>query len=294
MRDRAVSSGRHCKRSLAADDVEVIRLVRRQPRTGGERLWDPRTGLLDPKSVGGFDAVVNLAGAGIGDKRWSESRKKLIYDSRIDSTDLLVRSLIAADDPPGVLISESAIGFYGDRDVPVTEGDGAADPPDFLSRLCEDWEAATAPATAAGMRTVCIRTGLVLAREGGAMAKLLLPFRLGIGGRLGAGETSWSWISIDDHIRAIRHVIDHPVSGAVNLTAPTPVTNSEFTKALGAALRRPTLLPVPKLALELLLGKELAEALLFTSARVLPAKLEEAGFEFKHPEIASALRDVLE
>jgi hypothetical protein len=190
-------------------------------------------------------------------------------------------------------VSASAIGFYGDRESAVTEADGPADPPDFLSGLCVDWESATAPAAAAGIRIACIRTGLVLAADEGVLGKLLLPFKLGVGGRLGFGTTWWSWISVRDHIRAIRHVVEQPVSGPVNLTAPAPVTSAQFVKTLGKVLHRPTIVPVPEVALRLLLGAELAEALLFTSAEVLPAKLEETGFRFEHPDIETAMRAVL-
>jgi hypothetical protein len=193
-----------------------------------------------------------------------------------------------------VLISGSAIGFYGDRTLPVTEETGPAAPPDFLSDVTIAWEAATAAAEAAGIRTVHIRTGIVLARTGGALSKLLLPFRLGLGGRLGSGKTWWSWISIIDEVRAIKHLIETPVAGAVNLSAPNPVTNAEITEALGRVLRRPTILPVPRFVLELLLGKELATSLLFTSIRVLPAKLQDSGFRFEYPDIEAALRRVLD
>lgn len=285
--------GTALRRSLAADDAEVVSLVRRRPGAENERYWDPATGKLDPAVVEGFDAVINLAGAGIGDKRWSDERKQSIRDSRIASTSLLVSRLVAAEKRPDVLISASAIGFYGHRDVPVTETDGPASPADFLSEVCVDWEAAAAPAAEGGIRTAMIRTGLVLTQEGGALAKLLLPFRMGLGGKLGSGSTWWSWISIDDHIRAVRHIMDEPISGPVNLTAPNPVTNAQFTKTLGKVLHRPTILPVPKFALDLLLGSELAEALLFTSAQVAPSVLERTGFEFHHPELETALRAVL-
>ncbi len=286
--------GTALRRSFAADGIEVVRLVRRPPQAEDERFWDPAQDVLDPGHVDGFDAVINLAGAGIGDKRWSEDRKRKIIGSRLDATSVLVSRLADTERKPDVLVSGSAIGFYGDRDELVTETAGPADPPDFLSRLCTDWEAATAPAAAAGIRTACIRTGLVLAEDGGAVAKLLLPFKLGVGGRLGSGGTYWSWISLPDHVRAVRHVIAHSVAGPVNLTAPHPVTSAEVTKALGRALHRPTLLPVPRFALELLLGKELAAALLFTSNRVLPAKLEESGFRFEHDDIDTALQAVLQ
>lgn len=279
--------------SLSDSGDEVVRLVRRPPKTAGEVFWDPANSDLDVAAVEGFDAVVNLAGAGIGDRRWSDARRDLILDSRVQSTELLAAKLAATKRKPEVFISGSAIGFYGDRIDPVTEVDGPSDPPDFLSEVTIAWEAATGEAERAGIRTAHIRTGIVLARTGGALGKLLLPFRLGVGGRLGSGETWWSWISIADEVRAIRHIIDTPLSGSVNLTGPNPVTNAELTKVLGRVLRRPTLLPVPRFALEALLGKELAASLLFTSARVLPEKLQQSGFEHVHPTIESALRAVL-
>ncbi|MCP4309181.1 MAG: TIGR01777 family protein [bacterium] len=286
--------GTALRRSLESDDHDVTCLVRGEPITPSQRFWDPAAGTLDVAHVDGFDAVVHLAGAGIGDRRWSDERKRLILDSRVQGTELLTKRLASADSKPRVLISGSAIGFYGDRTDPVTEDDGSADPPDFLSDVCVAWEDATADATAAGIRTVPVRTGLVLAKSGGALGKLLLPFRLGVGGRLGSGETWWSWITLDDHVRAIRHLIEYPVKGPVNLTAPNPATNAEVTKALGKALSRPTVLPVPRAGLRLLLGKELADALLFTSNRVLPAKLEASGFKFAHSTIDQALRAVLD
>ncbi len=285
--------GAALRRSLEADGIEVVRLVRRTPAGPDERFWNPAAGELNTADVEGFDAVVHLAGAGIGDKRWSGSRKQEILDSRVAGTTLLAERLAEANEKPSVLISSSAIGYYGSRDEPVTESDGPADPPDFLAEVCLRWEAATGAATTAGITTTHIRTGIVLAGSGGALGKLLIPFRLGVGGKLGSGKHWWSWISIEDHIRAIRHLIASPVEGPVNLTAPLPATNAEVTRALGAVLRRPTFLPVPRFALEMILGKELATALLFTSVRVLPGKLEESGFRFHHSDVESALRAVL-
>ncbi|MDX2467975.1 MAG: TIGR01777 family oxidoreductase, partial [Acidimicrobiia bacterium] len=210
--------GTALNQSLTADGHEVVRLVRRPPGSADERRWDPTAGVLDVGDVENFYAVVHLAGAGIGDKRWSQDRKRLILDSRVDSTELLSHRLAEAESPPDVLISGSAIGFYGDRSDPVAEDAEPADGPDFLSDLCVAWEGATRAAESAGIRTAHIRSGLVLSKDGGALGKLLLPFRLGVGGRLGSGKTWWSWISIADEIRAIRHLIDTPVHGAVNLT----------------------------------------------------------------------------
>ena len=276
--------GSSLRRSWEQDGTEVVSLVRREPGNDLERRWNPASGELDPADLEGFDAVVHLAGAGIGDRRWSDSRKKEILDSRVDGTTLLAEALASVDNKPEVLITGSAIGYYGDRAEPVTESDGP---------VCLAWEAAAGTAALAGIRTVPIRTGIVLADTGGALQKLLLPFRFGLGGKLGSGETWWSWISIEDQVRAIRHLIDTPVAGPVNLTAPNPVQNADVTKALGAALKRPTVVPVPRFGLNLLLGKELAGALLFTSARVLPERLLESGFEFRHARIEAALRAVL-
>ncbi len=286
--------GTALRKSLDGDGVDVVSLVRRQASGPDERSWDPAGGRLDQDAVEGFDAVVHLAGAGIGDRRWTDRRKGEILDSRVNGTTLLASRIASAKQKPAVLISASAIGFYGDRADPVDEDDGPAPTPDFLSEVCVAWEQATQPAEDAGIRTVHLRTGIVLAEEGGALGKMLLPFRLGIGGRLGGGQTWWSWISIADHIRAIRHAIEQPLVGPVNSTGPKPAKNAEVTKALGRVLRRPTLLPIPRFALNLLLGKELAEALLFTSVRVMPSKLEESGFHFEHTDIESALRAVLD
>lgn len=278
--------------SLREDGHEVRRLVRRSPEKPDEIFWDPASGDLEPSAVEGFDAVVHLAGAGIGDKRWSASRRRVILESRVAATELLAARIAAADAKPAVFVSGSAIGFYGSREQPVSESDAPAEG-DFLADVTVAWEAATAAAQQAGIRTVHIRTGLVLSAKGGALKKLLLPFRLAVGGKLGKGDTWWSWISINDEVRAIKHVIGRPLDGPVNLTAPNPVTNAVFTKALGKALRRPTLFPVPRFALEILLGRDLARALLFTSVRVTPRKLLDSGFEFEDEEIEAALRRVL-
>lgn len=279
--------------SLRQDGADVYRLVRRSPDKPDEIFWNPASGELDQASVEGFDAVVHLAGAGIGDKRWSKSRRRVILDSRVDSTGLLADRLAAATDKPDVLVSGSAIGIYGNRTQPVDEQAEPAPPSDFLSEVTIAWEQATRPAEEAGIRTVHIRTGIVLAKHGGALGKLLLPFRLGLGGKLGRGDTWWSWISLQDEIRAIKHLIDQPLEGPVNLTAPNPVTNKDLTKVLGRVLRRPTIFTVPRFALEILLGKDLAAAVLFTSAQVIPAKLLESGFVFETPDIEDALSSVL-
>lgn len=268
---------------LTAEGHTVVPMVRRAP-TSGEIGWDPAERRLDPGDLVGVDAVVNLAGAGIGDKRWNEERKRVILESRTESTALLAQALTSVDDGPRILLSGSAIGYYGDRgDDVVTEEDPPGD--DFLSDLCVRWEAAAQPAVDAGVRTVYLRTGTVQSTEGGALDKMLLPFKLGLGGRIGSGKQWWSWISIDDDVRAISHLLESSVSGPVNVTAPQPVQVSDYVKALGAELHRPAIIPTPSLAPRLLLGKELADALLNTSQRILPGVLSDDGFEFRHPTI---------
>ena len=281
-------------RALTAGGHDVVRAVRSgSPQHRGPTLeWDPERGEIDAAALEGTDAVVHLAGAGVGDKRWSDERKRIVRESRTRSTDLLARALAGLDRKPSVLLSGSAIGWYGDRgDTPLTEADGPGD--DFLADVCREWEAATAPAEEAGIRTVRLRTGIVLSPDGGALAKLLLPFKAGLGGRMGNGRQWWSWISLDDEVAAIEWLLTADVAGPVNLTGPEPVTNADFTKALGSVLGRPTIVPVPGFGPKLLLGGELAEALLFTSARVVPEVLETAGYPFRHRTVTDALRGVL-
>lgn len=280
-------------RSLRADGHRVIELVRRPVVGEADAVeWDPTVGHLDASTLEGVDAVVHLAGAGIGDKRWTEDRKRVVLESRTRGTALLAESLASLQAKPSVLVSGSAIGYYGHRgDDVVTE----QTPPGagFISRICVEWEAAAQPAVDAGIRTAFIRTGIVLAPEGGAFGKLLPLFKLGLGGKMGGGREWWSWISLDDEVRAIRFLLDNPVEGPVNLTAPSPARNAEITRALGEVLHRPTFLTVPSFGPKLLLGSELAESLLFMSQRIEPTVLQGYGFEFRHPEITAALRDVL-
>ena len=285
--------GRALTTSLIAEGHQVIPVIRRpNPATPDAIEWNPAAGTIQASKFEGVDGVVHLAGAGIGDKRWSESYKREILESRTKGTELLARTLASLAAPPSVLVSGSAIGFYGDTaDAAVDETAPAGD--DFLAKVCVDWEAAAAPAAAAGIRVPFLRTGIVLTADGGALAKMLPLFRFGLGGRMGSGKQWWSWISMADEVGAIRWLLDHDISGPVNATAPTPVTNSQFTKALGEAMHRPTLAPVPSFGPKLLLGAELADALLFTSTRVVPGVLEASGYPFAHPTIDTALRDVL-
>lgn len=281
-------------RSLEQDGHTVVPVVRRPARPGERAVtWDVEAGTIDAAGLEGVDAVVHLAGEGIAEKRWSAEQKARILRSRTHGTVLLAGALAGLDDPPSVLLSGSAIGYYGDRgDEVLTE---ASDPGDiFLSEVCVAWEAAAEQAVDAGIRTAFLRTGIVLDRHGGALAKTLPLFKLGLGGRLGPGTQWWSWISLEDEVRAIRFLLEADVAGPVNLTGPAPVTNADFTKALGRVLGRPTALPVPRFGPKLLLGGELAEQLLFASQRVQPSVLEQAGFAFSHPDVESALRAVLE
>lgn len=272
---------------------DVVRLVRRDPVGDDERRWDPAGGELTAEDVSGFDAVVNLSGAGIGDKRWSERYKQLLRSSRVDTTRLLAATLADCENPPSVLVSASAIGIYGDRgDEELDERSDAGS--GFLADVTKDWEAAAVSAERAGVRVAFARTGIVLDKHQGALGRMMLPFRLGLGGRLGNGKAWWSWIGLGDTVRAIQHIIDGDVSGPVNLVAPKPVRSAEFSKRLGKALRRPTVMPIPKFALDILLGRELSDALVFTSARVSPRVLLDSGFSFEHRTVDTALSEVLQ
>jgi uncharacterized protein len=275
---------------LQADGHRATRLVRADP-TGMDRTWDPAAGRLDPDALAGADAVVHLAGAGIGDHRWTDDYRRTILDSRVRSTELLARTM-ADVRSPAVLLSGSAIGWYGDRaDELLDESSGGGT--GFLADVCHQWEAATAPAGAAGLRVVHLRTGIVLSPKGGALKKQLPLFRFGVGGRFGSGRQWQSWISINDETRAIVHLLSADIEGPVNLTAPNPVTNREFADTLARVLRRPAFLPVPKAAPRLVLGKDLADALLFESQRVTPNVLKESQFAFESPELEPALRTLL-
>ena len=279
-------------KSLSEAGHAVRRLVRREAGPAEVR-WDPAAGRLDAADLEGLDAVVHLAGENIAAGRWSRRRRARIRDSRTVGTRLLSRTLAGLADPPGVFISASAVGFYGDR------GDQQLDersPPGsgFLAEVCRQWEAATDPAAGAGIRAVQLRTGMVLASHGGALAKMLPIFRLGLGGRLGGGRQYVSWITLDDVAGAVGHVLlDETLRGPVNLVAPQPVTNRRFTAALGRVLKRPTWLPAPALALRIVLG-QMAEELLLAGARVMPKRLLDAGYQFRHPELEAALRHVLD
>ena len=269
----------------------AIPVVRREAGPG-EISWDPAAGSIDAAAFAGVDAVVNLAGAGIGDKRWTDERKRVIRQSRTDSTGLVATTLAGLEHGPRVLLSASGMDYYGDRgDEVLTEASSPGT--GFLPEVCQAWEAAAQPALDAGIRTAFLRSGIVQSPDGGALAKTLLPFRLGVGGRLGSGDQWWSWISIDDEIGAILHLLDSDVSGPVNLTAPNPVRNREYTKALGRALHRPTFVPIPDFGPKLLLGTELADTLLNQSKRVVPDVLQATGYRFRHETIDACLAALL-
>lgn len=279
--------------SLEHEGAEVLRLVRRPAKSAGEAQWDPLAGPggLDPAVLSGIDAVVHLAGAPIASRRWTDARKQQLRASRITSTSTLVAAMIAAEQPPAVLLSGSAIGWYGDtgeREVDESSSAGNG----FLATLVRDWEAATGPASSAGIRVVNLRTGVVLSRHGGMLGTLLPLFRLGMGTRFGSGRQYLSWISLTDEVGAARFLLDHDeIEGPVNLTAPQPVTNAEFTAAVADTLRRPARLRAPAPLLRAGLGEASGE--LLASSRVLPRKLEKAGFTFQYPELNAALAAVL-
>jgi uncharacterized protein (TIGR01777 family) len=270
---------------LAGAGHDVIRL--RRPVQ-----WDPEKGFVDAAAIRNVDAIVHLAGESIASGRWTSARKKRIRDSRVQGTRLLADAIGRLQPLPKVFVSASAIGYYGDRGDELLREDSSAGQ-GFLPDVCKQWEAATDPATRAGVRVVHLRTGLVLSAKGGALRKMLTPFKLGVGGVIGSGRQYWSWISIDDVCGAILHCIHaSTVHGPVNIVAPSPTTNAEFTKTLGRVLGRPTIFPMPAFAARLALG-EMADELLLASARVEPAKLLASRFVFRHRELDAALRSVL-
>jgi uncharacterized protein (TIGR01777 family) len=281
--------GRAVTAALRGDGHQVIRLVRRAPVGQDEIAWDPGApgAALDPRSLDGVAAVVHLAGAGIGDRPWTGRYKAQIRNSRVQGTTALVSALTAMAAPPGVMLSASAFGWYGDtggREVTETAPAGRG----FLAGVVRDWEAAAAEAARAGTRVVMLRSGLVLSRDGGLLGRLLPLFRLGLGARLGSGAQVMNWVALTDWVAVARFLLNHgDVAGPVNVTAPHPVTNAEFTSALAAAVHRPALLAVPVPALRLAVGGDVGD--LLASARVMPERLLAAGYRFAYPDIAAAL-----
>ena len=275
--------------ALRADGHTVLRLVRRAPTGADEVRWDPAARSLDPAALAGVDAVVNLAGVGIGDRRWTAERKRVVLASRVDATETVSAAIAAAEPRPRVLLSASAIGWYGDTgDTQVDESTPAGR--DFLAEICRRWEAATAAAEQAGVRVAHLRSGLVCGK-GGLLGRLLPLARLGLGAPLGSGRQWWSWISLADEVGAIRHVLGTDgIAGPVNLTGPRPLTNRDFIKVLGRVVHRPVLpVPVPRVALRVAVG-EFADVGIVAGQRVLPRVLQETGYAFRHETAEQALR----
>ncbi len=270
----------------------VVRLVRAAPAAADEARWDPAAGSIDAGRLEGADAAIHLAGENLASGRWTPERKARIRDSRVRGTRLLAETLARLARPPRVLLSASAAGYYGDRGEEILTEESAPGT-GFLADVCREWEAAADPARRAGIRVVYLRSGLVLARTGGLLAPMLPVFRLGLGGPLGAGRHYMSWIALDDWTGAALHLLaDERVAGPVNMVAPQPVTNAEFTRALARALGRPALVPVPAPALRVAFG-EMADGALLTSVRATPARLVGSGYVFRFPELDAALRHVL-
>jgi len=288
--------GRALVRSLLSEGHAVTRLVRGEsqtfsaPGTTAVR-WDPEWGTVEADALEGHDGAVHLAGESVAEGRWTEEKKRRIFESRVKGTHLLAETLAALKEKPRVLVSASATGFYGDRGEEVLREESASGA-DFLAEVCREWEKAALPASRAGVRVVHMRIGIVLSGEGGALEKMLTPFKMGVGGRVGSGRQYMSWIALEDLVGAIRHALaDEQLRGPVNAVAPRAVTNEEFTKTLGGVLGRPTFLPVPAFALRLAFG-EMADVLL-GGQRVEPARLKESGYQFKYPNLEGALRAAL-
>lgn len=273
-----------------------VRIVTRRPASGDDIHWDPAAGTLDPAALEGVDAVLHLAGESIAGSRWTEAQKRRILESRTQGTTLLAETLARLQRKPGVLVSASAVGIYGNRgDEVLTERAGVRTGPDtfFVEQVAHAWEAATEPAERAGIRVVRARIGIVLTPAGGALPPMMLPIQMGVGGRMGSGRQYLSWIAIDDVVGGLYHaLVTDALSGPVNLTAPTPVTNAAFTDTLARVLHRPAFFPVPEAAVRLLVG-QMADELLLSGARVIPERLRESGYRFRYPDLEGALRHVL-
>ena len=277
---------------LTKDGHEIVSLVRHKSGGAAEIEWHPNQGSIDSERVSSFDVVVHLAGESIASGRWTDEKKRKIRESRVMGTTLLSQSLARSAKPPAVFISASAIGYYGNRGDELLD-EKSAPGNDFLAEVCVAWERATGEAEARGVRTVHARFGIILDQEGGALAKMLTPFRMGVGGRIGDGKQWMSWIALGDVIQGLKLVIEHnSITGPVNFVAPNPVTNSEFTKSLGEAVSRPTLFPMPSFAARLAFG-EMADALLLSSAKVEPKCLQESGYRFEFENLQPALAAIL-
>jgi uncharacterized protein (TIGR01777 family) len=287
--------GTHLIPTLKAKGHEIFRLVRKAPEAADEIRWDAETGFSDEEraKLENFDAVIHLAGDNVASENWSKEKKRKIRDSRIIGTRVLVDALKLAQNPPPVLVSASAIGFYGDRQDEVLTEDSAKGE-GFFPEICSEWEIEALKAEDFGARVVLPRIGIVLAKDGGALEKMLTPFKFGVGGRLGSGKQWMSWIALEDLLQIIHFALENAeLRGAVNAVAPNPVTNEEFTQTFGKVLHRPTILPVPEFAIKLMFG-EMGETILLQGARVLPKRLTENGFEFKFTNLEQAMKSVLD
>lgn len=284
--------GSRLKKVLTEAGHQPLRLLRKRAGKEGDLHWNPASGELDPAQIEGVDAIVHLGGESIASARWTDEQKKKMRDSRINSTKLLVDTIGKLEKKPKVFVCASAIGYYGDRGSEElteesTKGRG------YLADLCGDWERAAAQAAEHGVRVVNLRIGVVLAKEGGALSKMLPPFQMGVGGNLGSGKQYMSWISLEDTAGVILHCLEtDKLSGPVNAVAPVAVTNAEMSKALAKVLHRPAMLPAPAFALKIVLG-EMADELLLSSARIIPAKLQDTKYQFQHPEVEQAIRAAL-
>jgi len=277
--------------ALIADGKQVTRLVRSSPREG-ELEWHPNHDEIDTATLDGFDAIINLAGENIAGGRWTDAQKRKIRDSRVNGTHLLSEAMAKLARKPRIFLCASATGFYGDRGDEILDEESESGG-GFLAGVCREWEQATEPAAKAGVRVVNLRFGPILAREGGMMAKLLTPFKMGVGGKVGSGKQYISWVAIDDVVGAIKlGLSDDSLRGPLNVVSPNPVTNEEFTKTLGDVLSRPTALSMPAFAARLAFG-EMADEMLLVSQRVVPKKLKDAGYEFHLPELEGTFRKYL-
>ncbi|MBK7932071.1 MAG: TIGR01777 family protein [Acidobacteria bacterium] len=280
--------GKELQKSLTEKGYDLLLASRKEPQDDKHIQWSIEEGFTDPEKLEGVDVVVHLAGENVSGLRWTDEKKKAIRDSRVLGTRNVVDAISKLKHKPKVFVASSAIGFYGERgDEEVTESSAAGD--NFLAVTCKEWEAESRRAEDAGIRTVLLRTGIVLSKDGGALATMLTPFKLGVGGVVGSGKQWMSWISLEDEIAVINYVIENEnIRGAVNAVSPNPVTNHDFTKTLGEVLYRPTFLPLPEFAVSMIFG-EMGDALLLASTKVIPKRLEDVGFEFKHPNLKEAI-----
>ncbi len=285
--------GNALQRSFREKGYEMLLASRSKPKGEDEIQWDAEKGFSEPERLEGIDAVVHLAGESISGLRWTEEKKKAIRDSRVLGTRSIVNAISRLKDRPRVLVAASAVGFYGERgDEDLTESSAAGD--DFLSAVAKEWESESRRAEDAGIRTVLLRSGIVLSTDGGALGTMLTPFKLGVGGVIGSGKQWMSWISLDDEVEIINFAIENEnLRGAVNAVSPNPVTNHEFTKTLGEVLYRPTILPLPEFAVSMIFG-EMGDALLLSSTKALPKRLLDAGFDFKYPDLKAAIEHAVE